>query len=296
MASHDRSSELTLEHIVAEGSFGQIFRARYIATGAIVAVKIVPHSELVQNEIHHLARCNSSFVIGYFGSFLVTPKTGPPNMWVVTDYCGGGFVSDLLTVTEGEKTRSCVMPEVCIRAVCASVLLGLQYLHNAAHVCHRDIQCSNILLSNAGYVKLTGFGISAELDEETKQRKSIVGSSYWMAPEVIRGEGYDGKADIWSLGITTIEMAEQVPPLSSVKPLEAMLLIPSKDPPTLGDPDDWSPKMVDFITQCLQPEVGVRLEARDLTDHPFVVNEVAKGKEGKPLFPWRLMKMPSEEI
>ncbi|KAL7541893.1 hypothetical protein ACHAXR_011350 [Thalassiosira sp. AJA248-18] len=288
MASQDRSSELLLEHVVSEGSFGKIFRARYKATGAIVAVKVVTESDEVKNEIHYLAKCNSSFIIGYFGSFLCGT-----NMWVVTDYCGGGFVSDIIKDVARAKSDYS-MPEGCIQAVCAGVLLGLEYLHGA-DICHRDINCSNILLSNAGFVKLTGFRVSAELDEDpTKKLTSVVGSHYWMAPEVIKEVPYDGKADIWSLGITTIEMAESAPPHSTLDPMEAVFLIPSKPSPTLADPDRWGPKIVEFIDCCCKKDPSQRSDSKSLTSHPFVQNEVALGRMGHPLFPWRIMRTQLE--
>eukprot|EP00580_Thalassiosira_gravida_P016258 CAMPEP_0201663466 /NCGR_PEP_ID=MMETSP0494-20130426/5259_1 /ASSEMBLY_ACC=CAM_ASM_000839 /TAXON_ID=420259 /ORGANISM="Thalassiosira gravida, Strain GMp14c1" /LENGTH=220 /DNA_ID=CAMNT_0048142067 /DNA_START=149 /DNA_END=808 /DNA_ORIENTATION=+ len=217
LKSSNRSSELTLERLVSEGTFGRIFRARYTATSHIVAVKIVAESEDVRNEIHFLSKCCSSFCVGYFGSFVCSVDEngdcgGSLNRWVVTDYCGGGFVSDYLTkrkkTSSGGRSRSSsdigngdcsdvyAMPIECIRAVCAGIVLGLEYLHSI-DICHRDIRCGNVLLSNAGYVKLAGFGLSADLDDDTKKCKDIVGSPAWMAPEVAEGILYDGQADIW---------------------------------------------------------------------------------------------------
>lgn len=278
--AHDRPSELELEHVVSEGSFGRIFRARYKATSAIVAVKVVLDSDEVRNEIRMLSKCCSPLIVGYFGSFACGQE-----MWVVTDYCGGGFVSDLIQSNGGTFS----MPVECIRAVCAGIALGLEYLHGV-NICHRDIRCSNILLSNAGYVKLTGFGFSDTLDEVDKKRKSVVGSSYWMPPEVIKEAYYDGKADVWSLGITTIEMAEGTPPHSSLDPLSATLAIPSKPAPTLVDPDNWGPEMVEFIDWCCKMDPTKRSDLKSLTSHRFIQQEVSRGRLGSPLFPWHLIR------
>ena len=275
----DRSTELDLEHTVATGSFGTIYRARYKATGAIVAVKVTPTSPTVQNEIHFLSKCSSSFVIGYFGSFTVGH-----DMWVVTDYCGGGFVSDLLNRGEG-GIGSYTMPEECIRAICAGIVLGLEYLHDVK-ICHRDVRCGNVLLSNAGYVKLTGFGLSAEINELNERRKSMVGSPYYMAPEVITESPYDHKVDIWSLGISTIEMAEGSPPYSSINPR----MIPSIPPPTLASPDNWGQPMGDFIRECCTKDPSERSSAKRLTEHRFIQHSVGRGRMGSPLFPWHLIQ------
>ena len=137
---HDRSSELELEHVVSQGSFGKIYRGRYKATSCMVAAKVVPESAEVRNEIFFLSKCSSSFTVGYFGSFLSGSER-----WVITDYCHGGLVSDLVTKFGSNGS----FPEPCIRAVCAGVLAGLDFLHSI-DVCHRDIRCRSVLLTNAG--------------------------------------------------------------------------------------------------------------------------------------------------
>lgn len=275
MSHGDRSSELVLEHVVSEGSFGRIYRARYKATSSIVAVKVVTDSDEVRNEINFLSKCNCPFTVGYFGSFL-----SGPNMWVVTDYCGGGYVSDLMKGARSDYT----MPENCIRAVCAGIVSALEYLHTVG-VCHRDIRCGNILLTNAGYVKLTGFGLSAEVDDVTKKCKSLVvgshSNSFWIAPEVIQGAHHDCKADVWSLGITTIELAEGAPPHSNLNPLQAIPII--------------SPKpMMDFIDCCCQKDPSERSDSKSLMSHSFVKEEVTRDWMGSPLFPWHLFSKDSD--
>lgn len=265
LASRDRSSELELECVVREGSFGKIYRGRYKATSSTVAVKVVQESREVRNEIHFLSKCSSPFVVGYFGSF-----ANGPERWVITEYCGGGFVSDLIKKIE---SNNCPMPEKCIRAVCSGVLAGLNFLHSM-DVCHRDIRCSNILLTKAGYVKLTGFTLSTELDQVTKKYTSVVGSPCWMAPEVTSQECYDDKVDMWSLGITTIELTEGTPPLSNSNPLQAMRTARTTS-------------IMDFIDLCCKKDPTERIDSKSLMEHSFVQNDIVRDREGRPLFPWR---------
>mmetsp|Transcript_24441 Transcript_24441/g.58977 ORF Transcript_24441/g.58977 Transcript_24441/m.58977 type:complete len:630 (+) Transcript_24441:299-2188(+) len=277
--TQDRSSELELDKMLGEGSFGQVFRARHRATGAIVAVKVVPNQEgdeeadKIMGEIDILAKCNSPFIVGYFECFVCPPKKRmePGEMWIIMELCDGGSVSDLIEAAGGRG--SFAMPEEAIRAACAGCVLGLEYLHKK-EICHRDIKCGNVLLTNDGHVKLADFGVSAELTNTINKRKTVVGSPFWIAPEVIKEAHYDGRADVWSLGITVIEMAEGAPPHSNLNPLRAIFLIPSKPAPTLADPEIWSPEMVDFIRCCCKKDPSERSDSALLTSHPFVRQEV----------------------
>lgn len=275
----DRSSELEIQKMLGEGSFGQVFRARHKATGAVVAVKVVPNQEgdeeadKIMGEIDILSKCNSPFIVGYFECFTCPPKKASDagEMWIVMEFCDGGSVSDLIEAAGGRG--SFAMPEECIRAACAGIVLGLEYLHKK-EICHRDIKCGNVLLTNDGHVKLADFGVSAELTNTINKRKTVVGSPFWIAPEVIKEAHYDGRADVWSLGITAIEMAEGAPPHSNLNPLRAIFLIPSKPAPTLADPDIWSPAMLDFIRVCCKKDPSERSDSALLTSHPFVRQEV----------------------
>jgi len=275
----DRSSELEIMKMLGEGSFGQVFSARHKATGAIVAVKVVPNqeddeeNEKMMGEIDILSKCNSPFIVGYFECFVCPPKKRMEagEMWIVMEFCEGGSVTDLIEAAGGRG--SFAMPEDCIRAACGGIVLGLEYLHKK-EICHRDIKCGNVLLTNDGHVKLADFGVSAELTNTINKRKTVVGSPFWIAPEVIKEAHYDGRADVWSLGITAIEMAEGAPPHSNLNPLRAIFLIPSKPAPTLADPDIWSPEMMDFIRVCCKKDPSERSDSALLTSHPFVRQEV----------------------
>jgi serine/threonine protein kinase len=186
MSSADSSKSLDLITILGEGSFGAVYKALHKETNAVVAVKIINNAgsldddAKIKGEIDILSRCDSPFIVGYIECFIQPPtmkKQG--EMWIVMEYCEGGSMSDLIEASSGY-----LLPEDCIRVVCASVVLGLEYLHGVANVCHRDIKCGNVLLTSDGHVKLADFGVSAELTNTLNKRKTVVGSPYWMAPEV----------------------------------------------------------------------------------------------------------------
>jgi len=276
--STDKSDDLNILTLLGEGSFGAVYKAIHKPSTATVAVKVIPNGntgsasedEKIMGEIDILSRCDSPYIVGYFECFIKPPAGNKPGeMWIVMEYCEGGSMTDLL-----EASAGFMIPEDCVRAVCASIVLGLEYLHGVANVCHRDIKCGNVLLTDDGHVKLADFGVSAELTNTLNKRKTVVGSPYWMAPEVIRESHYDGRADVWSLGITLIEMAEGAPPHSNLHPLRAIFLIPSKPAPTLADPDNWSPEMLDFVRCCCSKDPSQRHDSALLSSHPFVKQEV----------------------
>jgi Protein kinase domain len=272
----DKCSEYCLLRLLGEGSFGSVYKAEHKESKAVVAVKVIPNGsnssdeEKVKGEIEILSRCDSPYIVGYFECFIrPAPANRPGEMWIVMEYCEGGSITDLLEASAGMP-----LPEDCIRAVCASVVLGLEYLHGVASVCHRDVKGGNVLLTADGHVKLADFGVSAELSNTLNKRKTVIGSPYWMAPEVIRESHYDGRADVWSLGITVIELAEGAPPHANLHPLRAIFVIPTKPAPTLADPDNWSPEMLDFVRCCCQKDPSQRHDSALLSSHPFVKQEV----------------------
>eukprot|EP00559_Dactyliosolen_fragilissimus_P006697 CAMPEP_0184869508 /NCGR_PEP_ID=MMETSP0580-20130426/34370_1 /TAXON_ID=1118495 /ORGANISM="Dactyliosolen fragilissimus" /LENGTH=661 /DNA_ID=CAMNT_0027371035 /DNA_START=23 /DNA_END=2008 /DNA_ORIENTATION=- len=294
-SSPDRSSELETLALLGEGSFGAVYRARHKATNAIVAVKIIPNAgngskdknendsdsetNKIMSEINILSGCDSPFIVGYFEWFFKTASNSKGSlrnkeMWIVMEYCEGGSMNDLMEAGGYGGLHTLEDGEDVIRAICASIVLGLEYLHGVANVCHRDIKCGNVLLTNDGHVKLADFGVSAELSNTLNKRKTVVGSPFWMAPEVIRESHYDGRADVWSLGITAIEMAEGAPPHAHLNPLRAIFVIPTKPAPTLDDPDAWSPEMLDFIRCCCKKDPSQRHDSALLASHTFIKREV----------------------
>lgn len=274
----DKSCDISILALLGEGSFGAVYKGQHQPTGAIVAVKIIPHgnrltprdNSKILDEIEILSRCDSPYIVGYFECFFKPALIDKPGeMWIVMEYCEGGSMIDLIEATAGAP-----IPEDCVRAVCASIVLGLEYLHGVANVCHRDVKCGNVLLTDDGHVKLADFGVSAELTNTINKRKTTVGSPYWMAPEVLGDTHYDGRADVWSLGITAIEIAEGAPPHASLNPMRAISLIPTKPAPTLADPDHWSPEMLDFVKCCCEKDPSQRSDSAQLASHPFVKQEV----------------------
>jgi len=269
--SHDDPTErFEILAKLGEGSYGSVFKALDKKDGMIVAIKVleVENDDIaeLQKEINILKDCHSSFIVAYKGAF-----EKDNNIWIVMEYCGAGSVCDLMAICE--KTLN----EEQIATVMRMSLHGLEYLHDHKKI-HRDIKSGNILLNHEGDCKLADFGVSAELTTTMAKRKTVIGTPYWMAPEVLQSTEYNGKADIWSLAITAIELAVGEPPHSNVHPMRAIFMIPTSEPPTLPDPSKWSKDFNDFLKICLVKDPEKRPTATWLIhNHPFITK--AKGKE-----------------
>ncbi|PNS16546.1 hypothetical protein CAC42_280 [Sphaceloma murrayae] len=246
---------------LGSGSFGVVYKAIERSTGDLVAIK---HIDLegndddiqeIQQEISLLSTCSSEYVTRYKASFVRGTK-----LWIVMEFLGGGSCLDLL--------KPGAFTEAQIAIVMRELLSGLDYLHSTGKI-HRDIKAANVLLSSNGHVKLADFGVAAQLTNIKSQRMTFVGTPFWMAPEVIQEAGYDFKADIWSLGITAIELALGEPPHSTVHPMKVLFLIPKEKPPRL-EGSQWSKDFKDFITACLNKEPERRPTAKALLKHRFI--------------------------
>ncbi|KAF2074558.1 hypothetical protein CYY_004140 [Polysphondylium violaceum] len=258
----DPGTVFKLQERLGKGSFGQVFKAVHLIDSNVVAIKIISLDDQeaikdVRKEISILAECNDTNIVQYYGSYFKDHQ-----LWIVMEYCGGGSVSDLLQILD-------VINEDEISLICRECLKGLNYLHEFKKI-HRDIKGGNILLNDKGEVKLADFGVSAQLFSTFSKRNTFVGTPYWMAPEVIQENKYDGKADIWSLGITAIEMAEGLPPNANVHPMRVIFMIPREESPSLVDKKQWSSKFQDFISKCLTKDPAQRPSAKELLSHEFI--------------------------
>ncbi|KAG8446834.1 hypothetical protein GDO86_014334 [Hymenochirus boettgeri] len=252
---------------LGEGSYGSVFKASHKDTSQIVAIKQIPVESDLQEIIKEIAimqQCDSPHVVKYYGSYFKNT-----DLWIVMEFCGGGSVSDII------RLRKQTLKEDEIATILQSTLKGLEYLHFMRKI-HRDIKAGNILLSSEGSAKLADFGVAGQLTDTMAKRNTVIGTPFWMAPEVIQEIGYNCVADIWSLGITAIEMAEGKPPYAEIHPMRAIFMIPSNPPPTFRKPELWSKEFVDFINLCLVKNPEQRSSATELLQHPFV--KTAKGE------------------
>ncbi|ODV88599.1 hypothetical protein CANCADRAFT_45110 [Tortispora caseinolytica NRRL Y-17796] len=252
-----------LQEQLGTGSFGVVYKAIDRVTKEVYAIKQIDLEsgdegiEEIRQEILLLSECNSTSITRYHGCFLKGTK-----LWIVMEYMGGGSCFDLLK--PGPFT------ELQIGLICKGILEGLVYLHARGKI-HRDIKAANVLLSLKGEVKLADFGVAAQMSNNLSRRNTFVGTPFWMAPEVILQKGYNNRADIWSLGITAMELAQGEPPLSEYHPMKVLFLIPKQSPPRLND-SQFSPEFQDFVAKCLVKDPRQRPSAEQLLKHKFITN------------------------
>lgn len=249
---------------IGEGAAGEVFVATNAKTGELVAIKKMPitaeNIKLLCTEIEIMKDSTHPNIVGYIESFIVDDN----QLWVVMEYMDGGCLTDIL-----EQFETVKLNEEQIAFICLETLKALQYIH-ARHRIHRDVKSDNVLLNTKGEVKIADFGYAAQLTQQQQKRNTVVGTPYWMAPELIRGHDYGTRVDIWSLGIMLMELAEGEPPYMEYQPLRALFLITTKGIPPLKDLDKWSPQFRDFYNQCLEKEVEKRPEATELLSHAFL--------------------------
>ncbi|XP_034002519.1 mitogen-activated protein kinase kinase kinase kinase 4-like isoform X4 [Trematomus bernacchii] len=270
----DPAGIFELVEVVGNGTYGQVYKGRHVKTGQLAAIKVMDvtedEEEEIKLEINMLKKYSHHRNIAtYYGAFI---KKSPPGhddqLWLVMEFCGAGSITDLVKNTKGNTLK-----EDWIAYISREILRGLAHLH-AHHVIHRDIKGQNVLLTENAEVKLVDFGVSAQLDRTVGRRNTFIGTPYWMAPEVIACDEnpdatYDYRSDLWSVGITAIEMAEGAPPLCDMHPMRALFLIPRNPPPRLKS-KKWSKKFFSFIEGCLVKNYTQRPPTDQLLKHPYI--------------------------
>uniref|UniRef100_A0A671LB44 non-specific serine/threonine protein kinase n=1 Tax=Sinocyclocheilus anshuiensis TaxID=1608454 RepID=A0A671LB44_9TELE len=256
---------------LGDGAFGKVYKAQNKQTGILAAAKVIDTKteeelEDYMVEIDILASCDHQYIVKLLDAFYYESKLWPFCMYMCVS---------------AELERSLTEPQ--IRVVCKQTLEALTYLHENK-IIHRDLKAGNILFTSDGDVKLADFGVSAKNTKTLQRRDSFIGTPYWMAPEVVMCETskdrpYDYKADIWSLGVTLIELAQIEPPNHEMNPMRVLLKIAKSEPPTLATPSRWSPEFSDFLRKALDKNVDNRWNALQLLQHPFVSNVM----DNKPL-------------
>ncbi|KAJ2379988.1 Protein kinase [Coemansia sp. RSA 2559] len=250
---------------IGQGASGNVYKARSINNGELVAIKQMdlakqPRKELLVNEILVMKESQHPNIVNYIESFLLNSS----DLWVVMEYMEGGALTDIIDnnkLTEGQ-----------IATVCREVCQGLSHLHKRG-IIHRDIKSDNVLLGEDGQVKITDFGFCAKLSEQRSKRATMVGTPYWMAPEVVKQKPYGPKVDVWSLGIMVIEMIESEPPYLDEEPLKALYLIATNGTPALKHPETLSRELKGFLAECLCVDVQSRATMKELLTQEFLMKK-----------------------
>ncbi|KAJ3761275.1 kinase-like domain-containing protein [Lentinula raphanica] len=247
---------------VGQGASGHVYVAKTLATGRKVAIKEMdlshqPRKELIVNEILVMQESQHPNIVNFLNSYLVKSN----ELWVVMEYMEGGALTDIIENNTLEEDQ--------ISSISLETCKGLTHLHSQ-HIIHRDIKSDNVLLDSHGRVKITDFGFCAKLTDQKSKRATMVGTPYWMAPEVVKQKEYGAKVDIWSLGIMAIEMIENEPPYLDEEPLKALYLIATNGTPTLKKPESLSRELKSFLAVCLCVDVASRATASELLEHEFL--------------------------
>lgn len=247
---------------VGQGASGSVYVAKTLATGQRVAIKTMdlshqPRKELIVNEILVMKESQHPNIVNFLESYLVRNN----ELWVIMEFMEGGALTDIIDNNTLEEDQ--------IASICLETCKGLQHLH-AQSIIHRDIKSDNVLLNASGQVKITDFGFCAKLTDQKSKRATMVGTPYWMAPEVVKQKEYGAKVDIWSLGIMAIEMIENEPPYLDEEPLKALYLIATNGTPTLKKPNLLSVELKGFLAVCLCADVKSRATADELVQHEFL--------------------------
>eukprot|EP00768_Dysnectes_brevis_P006888 gnl/Dysnectes_brevis/5608_a8162_432.p1 GENE.gnl/Dysnectes_brevis/5608_a8162_432~~gnl/Dysnectes_brevis/5608_a8162_432.p1 ORF type:complete len:532 (-),score=65.61 gnl/Dysnectes_brevis/5608_a8162_432:208-1740(-) len=291
---HSRINDFEVLEQLGVGAFGVVYKVLHKETQEIYALKVIEldiagknqEIEDIRTEITLLSDLSIEQVVSYYGSFVYGTK-----LFIILEFMGGGSVDDVLQTMRSRrssvptptaspsssKDSSPLLSTDIISHILKYSLISLVHIHGQKKI-HRDIKAANILLSSHGDVKLADFGVATQLTDTLSHVNTFVGSPYWMSPEVIQQAGYNSSADIWSLGITVIEMATGEPPLRHLHPMRALMAIPRRDPPQL--PGHFDSDLRDFVSQCLQLNPKTRPSASQLLEHPLITKSKKHQKAG----------------
>eukprot|EP00033_Pygsuia_biforma_P003510 GCRY01003841.1.p1 GENE.GCRY01003841.1~~GCRY01003841.1.p1 ORF type:complete len:811 (-),score=244.85 GCRY01003841.1:755-3187(-) len=273
-SSKDPTVIFDITEILGRGAAGVVYKGQLKSTGKEVAVKKIrvksSNVEAIIKEIETMKQLRSPYIVQYYGAY-----AKEKDLWLSMEFCDSGSIGDLI------KSKPLTEKEIAV--IVLQILRSLDYLHSVDLV-HRDVKAANVLLTKKGRAKLADFGITGGatdgVDGEgggTESLMESMGSPYWMAPEVIANEPYDCNADIWSLGVTIIELAQQAPPYYHENAMRAVYRIVNEPAPKLASPRSYSPELNDFVSRCLVKDPSLRATAHDLLQHPFVQQALAGG-------------------
>ena len=260
----DPETEFDLIELVGQGNYGRVYKAIHKKTGKIYSAKIAyiekaNEIESFKKEINILSQCNNQYIVHYYGSYIKGHQ-----IWIILEFCDGGSLYELIKILPRN------LNEEEIASLIYMILKGLIFLHENKKI-HRDVKSENILLTHEGIAKLADFGVSTQLMHSFSKKITKIGTPFYMSPEVIMQNKYDYKCDIWSLGITSIEMAEGEPPFSKVKGYWVLKKIITHPPKGLKNKEKWSKEFNDFVEKCLIYEPEKRPSAKELLEHPFII-------------------------
>ncbi|KAF1744334.1 hypothetical protein MXB_4591 [Myxobolus squamalis] len=243
---------------LGQGSYGVVFKAIHITSNNTLAIKQLPVGSDIKDivkEISIMQQCDSKYIVKYYGSYYENF-----DLFIIMEYCSAGSVLDIMKILR----KTVLLKNKSLEFYMILFVDWNTFILEENFTAIRDIKAGNILLSNNGTAKLADFGVSGQMTDTIAKRNTVVGTPYWMAPEVIEEIGYEHKADIWSLGITCIEMADGKPPFSNIHPMRAIFMIPTKPPPTFSNPLKFSSLFSDFVQCCLKKAPKERLNSTQL--------------------------------
>ncbi|WBW74375.1 PAK-related kinase Shk2 [Schizosaccharomyces osmophilus] len=267
ITSKDPSTIYSVKHKLGQGASGSVYLAKVKAgnelyNNGLVAIKSIDfhfqsRKELLLNEITVMRESFHPNIVSFLDAFLIKDR----HLWVVMEYMDAGSLTDIIQQHK--------LNEEQVARICLETCKGIQHLH-ARNVIHRDIKSDNVLLDKQGKIKITDFGFCARLMDRSHKRVTMVGTPYWMAPEIIKQQKYGTKVDIWSLGIMIIEMLENEPPYLREDPMKALYMIAKTGTPSLKNPEFVSKELHSFLNSCLNTDTIFRATAAELLNHSFL--------------------------